>query len=214
MYLSLTQGSFIYLYFSKNYTLYTCSAYLLPLLNAYISSFVFPAANAVIRFHMTTRRAFQKSIRTWYIRLVTCMAAVVTSSVSLAMFITVYWYQEAFGPIVQSCQSSATLVKVDYTASTLINLVGLATMISGILYDFAMYHFIKNRKKSVQPKVAIVSWGNHHLKAQVRGLFHFGTFFFCANHATSPLFSGFKGLLKFLYSDQGHLFGSGQPFYY
>ncbi len=166
--------------------LYTCSAFLMPILAGYTGSFVFPgwlschhlkkchenfvsAAIAVIRFHMASAIASQKSLPIFLIRLVIGIAVTTVLTIILILLVTLFWYQAPLGLIVKSCYDSSKDPTQNFSTSTLMNIVSLVSMVIGIAYDISMGRFLKKRRTTVQQSLAVpmVAWGSPPIILQV-----------------------------------------------
>ncbi len=123
------------------------------------------------RYHMATRMAAQKNFRHWYMSFVTVGAVVLQVFLCSIMFSTVYFYQSPFGPVISTCliQNNKTTVPDPdpdppglpiFLGPMLVFATGALGLIIDIVFDSAMFMFLRKRKQSlVQPQIAMIAWG-------------------------------------------------------
>ena len=114
---------------------------------------------------MATQVAKQRSIQKWLIYLVTGLSVLVWIGLCLVGFITVVVFEASFGPVVDDCfiisDEEQPSTKRSLLGARLLLAAGLTGLVIGMIFDVAMFQFLKNRKKHVQP-IPLVSWqGNH-----------------------------------------------------
>ena len=148
---------------------YSCSNLLLPLVASYMGSFVFPLAISMIRYHMATQMAKQQHFQQWYMNAITRTSIGILITLCLIMLWTVYHLEVPFGPSIVICSNadnrseSGMAISEDqsFPGALLIFSIEIPCLVMGIIFDIGMYRFLKKRKASVQPQVAMIAWGSN-----------------------------------------------------
>ena len=70
----------------------------------------------------------------------------------------IFYFQVPFGPFIQICMRRRTdHNRIAFGPATFMFL-SMASLMIGLCYDIKMYRFLKQRKKHVQPGVAMIAW--------------------------------------------------------
>ncbi len=140
--------------------LYSCSLAILPNLATSVGSYVYPAAMSLIRYHMATSMENHQHFKIWYISLVTGIAIGSQATLCLVMFGIAFGFNASFGPVLQTCLAKEISQEVQklLIGPALTLVIGSISLVLGIVYDIAMYRFLKRRNSAAHPHIAMVAW--------------------------------------------------------
>ncbi len=104
--------------------------------------------------------AKQRLPQYWYLNFVTLLATL--ANVFLASIFGLYllYFKAPFGPIIKTCyeRNGGDTSTKDPPGGALLTVVCAASLMVGLFYDIRMYRFLKQRKKRVQPGIAMIAW--------------------------------------------------------
>ncbi len=108
---------------------------------------------------MAYRIASQRLIQDWFINVVTGIAVILEVSVCIVMFYFTYFRQVPFGPVVEVCYKfPEDFNKGGTPAPPIISLlVAISSLVIGIVFDIAMFRFLRKRRQQTKPNNATAS---------------------------------------------------------
>ncbi len=114
---------------------------------------------------MASRTANQKRIVDWYVKFVRGLAMSLEATGCVVMFHYTYNLEVPFGPLVQLCYKHPESLKTGLPFPPLLFLLTATfSTVIGIVFDIAMFRFLKERRQKVSPQIAMVSWDHHQIQ--------------------------------------------------
>ncbi len=107
---------------------------------------------------MATRTANQRMFQPWFIRLIIAIAIIALFFICSVMLVAVLYFEASFGPVVDVCYDGAES-RPTFGATIALS-IGLTGLVIGIIFDIAMYRFLKRRQSNTQPEMpmAMIAW--------------------------------------------------------
>ncbi len=102
--------------------------------------------------------ANQRMPQPWFLNLAKLVSTLAVLILCLTFASYVFYFQAPFGPAVDVCFKTSVTKGRPVFGPAIITSIGIAGLLIGILYDIKMYHFLKQRKKLVQPGIAMIAW--------------------------------------------------------
>ncbi len=102
--------------------------------------------------------AKQRLPNTSYLNLVTLLATLTEIILCTIFGIYTFYFNVPFGPAIEVCFKNSNASTMTSIGPVIVNSIGVTGLVIGVVYDIKMYRFLKQRKKQVQPGIAMVAW--------------------------------------------------------
>ena len=138
-----------------------CTIFLSAMRLSFLTSMTFPSVTSVIRYHMATRMANHQLFQEWCMNCVTGFAISALAVVCIGTLFFQFVFQIPFGPFTLQCVDPNTVLDTsvkDFAGPLAIVAFGGMGLLVGIIFDIAMFRFLKKRQEMIQPQIAMVAW--------------------------------------------------------
>ena len=115
-------------------------------------------AIAVIRYYLAVTVANHRPIRNWWINMFTGFSTGIVIFLGVLKAYATISLNASFGPAVGACVGPGTDVESQKLGPKISTAIGMLSLITGVVFDCAMWKFLKDRRKKLQPAVALVHW--------------------------------------------------------